>query len=908
MADLEKTIKILFQGDDQLSGPMGSIAAKFDKFSELGGKVATISEPLANATDKIIKLDAALAALVAGGMYYAVKKSVEFESAVVELRKVVGDSPKEIEAATNASKDLALTYGESSSKILASTSDFVQAGFSTKEAMDLTKTAMDLVIAGSIPAANASEYLISILKGFKAPAEEAARVTDILNEVSNRYATDVEQLAIGMATLSPIAHTMGFSLEETAGILTPVIEIFRSGSESAVALKTGLLKLIDDAKPVREALGSIGVSQKDANGQLRSGKDILLDVSKAFETLSEPQKLFVTQQLVGIEQAGRMVEVFNGLNKTLEVTEVALNSAGSAQKEVDARLASSEVQIKRVGTAFEETAIAIGDKFKTSLISGVADPLRNVLDGVRVGIDKGAFDPLFSFIDQVSKNLGEKIRLIAQNLPEAMKDLDFSGLINSLGGLGDALGGAFDAIFGDIDLTTAEGLHEALQKIIDGFTALVNVTDGIIEGLKPLFVAIGEGIEKFSEMDGESQELVGNLLGVGKVVNVIAENAGMLTGALTALAINGFASTALKIGEMVKAANVAVPAVTSLGGALGVLSGLGAAAAGGWTIGSLLNQIPAVQQASQSLLGLIDVTNNYFGAQQIVGKELDDINAKYEEAVRKHQAMAGGTSKMTSATLAFVESVEKIPDSKEVEFRSEIDEMINNVAKVTLGLSGIPGVKKTELALESDKYYDGLVRAGKATKEVLGDYTMYTLVPEVDKKKIDEAAKTLDEKIPKEKKTEITIEVEKIKADAEKVQKAIEWKAKIDIAQIEAATKLIEASFASINTGIESTGKLMGDMFSAFTKVQGLDRGFIEEQVKNEAKRRDEEFMLQKELIDAQVRLIKIKADTMERGDKVINIQADGLKPHLEAILWEVLEAVQLRVNEEASEFLLGIA
>jgi TP901 family phage tail tape measure protein len=97
---------------------------------------------------------------------------------------------------------------------------------------------------------------------------------------------------------------MGFSMEETAGILTPVIEIFRSGDEAAVALKTGLLKLIDDTKPVQEALASIGVSQTDANGALRSGKDILLDVSKAFQTLDEDQKLFVTQQLVGIEQAG----------------------------------------------------------------------------------------------------------------------------------------------------------------------------------------------------------------------------------------------------------------------------------------------------------------------------------------------------------------------------------------------------------------------------------------------------------------------------------------------------------------------------------------------------------------------------------------------------------------------------
>ena len=42
---------------------------------------------------------------------------------------------------------------------------------------------------------------------------------DILNEVSNNYATDIEQLGVGMAGISPIARTMGFSMEETVGIL-----------------------------------------------------------------------------------------------------------------------------------------------------------------------------------------------------------------------------------------------------------------------------------------------------------------------------------------------------------------------------------------------------------------------------------------------------------------------------------------------------------------------------------------------------------------------------------------------------------------------------------------------------------------------------------------------------------------
>ena len=79
--------------------------------------------------------------------------------------------------------------------------------------------------------------------------------------------------------------------------------MYGSGSEAADALKTGLLRLQDTADHVVAALGSIGVSQLDLNGKLRSGKDIFLDVAKAMTGLDDAQKQFVTAQLVGIDQA-----------------------------------------------------------------------------------------------------------------------------------------------------------------------------------------------------------------------------------------------------------------------------------------------------------------------------------------------------------------------------------------------------------------------------------------------------------------------------------------------------------------------------------------------------------------------------------------------------------------------------
>jgi hypothetical protein len=40
----------------------------------------------------------------------------------------------------------------------------------------------------------------------------------------------------------------------------------------------------------------------------------------------------------------------------------------------------------------------------------------------------------------------------------------------------------------------------------------------------------------------------------------------------------------------------------------------------------------------------------------------------------------------------------------------------------------------------------------------------------------------------------------------------------------------------------------------------------------------------------------------------MIQIDSTGLEPALEMILWQVIEKVQIRANEESADFLLGLS
>ena len=177
---------------------------------------------------------------------------------------------------------------------------------------------------------------------------------------------------------------------------------------------------------------------------------------------------------------------------------------------------------------------------------------------------------------------------------------------------------------------------------------------------------------------------------------------------------------------------------------------------------------------------------------------------------------------------------------------------------------------------------------------------------------VDATAQSLDKQTEKtDKVTESTenfkIEMEKI-ASNERI-KNIEAKISLDIANVEANAQIVTAAFESIDTGIESTGKLIGDLFGVLLDANSwAQRRLIEEQLQKENDRRDQAFKLQKELTEAEINLIKEKTRRLAKGDALIKIDGDGLQPQLEAFMWEVLNAIQVRANAEGSEFLLGVA
>lgn len=1001
MADASRTVEIIFNALDQTGSGMSSVAGNLknvkESFGALDGGIQGIAGPIANFTGNLLKAEAGIATLAAAYGGYAVNEAIKFQTAQNDLNKVLSEGDPPIESFTHSVNDLSDQYGVSSTAILQGISDFKQAGFTATEAAGLQKDALDLVIAGDVDAAKASEILISSIKGFGAEASAAPRYIEALNNVSNDYATDVNQLADGMSRVAPILKVMGFSFEEGTGLLTPMIEVFRNGGEAADALKIGLLKLLDDSKPVTSGLAALGVSQTDLNGNMRSGKDIFYDVAKAFEHLDQNQKLVFASQLFGLEQAPRLVTVFDNLAKVNEVTASAMAKTGSVAKEVEVRMASAEKQLDRFKVGFDNLARVLGGEILHEL-AGVVGGTTDIENAFRKVVEAGGLDPLFDAIRPQLAEFEAQLRTVAKNLPDAFKGIDFSGLIKSFNDLGNKFKGSFKDILGGVDLTTVEGLHNAIQTTINIISSLVKVTQGIVSEFKPVFAAIGEAGKQVGGASDESSLAAGKLLGamkllqdfgtgLGLVLIILKESQADIANVFNTIVGGGrlFTNT-LQLAFDVMALAIVGAMEDVVFAIANFLNGVGFSGmaqkfydsgtelkltAGGIKENMASNAADVKDAWNQ-------MTDGLAGGSQKAAGSIKEANGEIGKSTNElGSALLSAKDGVETFDSAIVDSNKALKDSGDeldrgknglIYFKSELasttgetiefrngSKQVNDQLHV-LGLSfDYTAGKFIDIKEAGGKVRDefgNIVNAsGRTDAEVEKLAARFTglkgTVSDLDNQLhsnnavFDASGKYLHEFGAESKEVAKAVEdttksnikgstewvnVMKVMQDATNSANEFKLKAEelnekryeanlsaivdLKVAEVEAQTARIQAAFDSLNNGITSTGQTLTSLADTFANSGNLDeskQAFLHDLVDAENNRRQQEFDLQKELINNQNDYLKAKINRMNSGQALITIDSGTLAPELDSLFEKVLKHVQIKATEEGQNLLLGL-
>src|SRR5574343_428960 len=115
MADIQRTVEIIFGAIDNTGSGLASVSSRLDSFTD---SASNITSPLSDVAEFALKAETAVLALATAYGTYAAIKASEFETAQIDLNKVLDETDPKIETFTGTVLQLSETYGQSSASIL----------------------------------------------------------------------------------------------------------------------------------------------------------------------------------------------------------------------------------------------------------------------------------------------------------------------------------------------------------------------------------------------------------------------------------------------------------------------------------------------------------------------------------------------------------------------------------------------------------------------------------------------------------------------------------------------------------------------------------------------------------------------------------------------------------------------
>jgi TP901 family phage tail tape measure protein len=821
VADLEKTLKVIFQGENkELNAVMKSIDGQM---TALKKTLDGMADPLDKAGKDVLKLDAALLSLVAGGIALAIRESSNFNKEFALISTSVDATGKDLARYRDEVLQYSTTSVKSISDINAALYTAAQAGIKWGDSLDFMSKAEQLAVANNANLNTTVDLLTGTMNAYGYSVKDVGHLNDVFFTSTLIGKQTIDQLGQSMGMVVGIAANFGVSFESLSAAISTLTAKGMETSEAITAVKGVITSMANPSAEAAKAAAELGLNFSVAELKAVGLEGMLKKVMDATGGNADKMKILFgeTRALNGIMQlTGDNLTFFNDALQKIN------NSTGSAEAAYKKMADTFANQSQTVVNAAKAMMVEIGTRLEETAAK-YAGSFALLLSGIAKGIDAGTFNGIFAIFDEFATRFAVSVGKIAASMPDIMANLDFSKLIEAMRNVGEAISN----VFGDAG---AEDITEAINTIIDTVASLISVSQGIIEVFIPIGVAIGEAIKAFNQLDTSTKELMGNLMGFGMAYKFF----GPLSAALVALGVD-----AEQAGS--------------------IFTFFFAALENGFNVIKVL---------------LYAVATGFFELIVGVNKFLDmipglDFSKELEQNEKVLESLKG---KMSGAADDLMLSTAKVVDAWNGTGESA-DKAAGKVSEFQKAVEKIETSKTTELTVKTDPA------------------------------NLREEAKKVDAAIPAKKNIDVELNKDKVKQDADVIKTMVEWKAKIDIADIEAGVKKMETMFQSINTGITSTGNLLGSLFGTLNSASAWNADLIKGQIEKENALRQKQFALQEKLINQQMEMNELKIAKMKTGDFAIKVQADGLQAELEAFMWKILKAIQVRASASQAEFLLGI-
>jgi TP901 family phage tail tape measure protein len=316
------------------------------------------------------------AAAIGAGLVSSVRVAMDFEKSMSAVAAKTQAGQEDMAKLTELAKDLGRST-QFSAKEVADGMDFLaMAGFKVNDMLTAMPGLLDLAAAGNLDLASTADIVSNILGGMNMEATETGRVADVLAKAATSSNVSVGMLGETFKFVAPVAAQAGAGLEDVAAAAGLLGDAGIQGSEAGTGLRSVLLRLAAPPTEAAKALERLGVSTKDASGNMRPFGDILSDVDRSMKDLNlgSAEQIEIQNALFGKTAiaSGAILQQAAANGELSAKTKELMESQGAAA-------AMAEIMNDNLAGAFKRLQSAI-EGFQIQLVSGTNPALQSFVD------------------------------------------------------------------------------------------------------------------------------------------------------------------------------------------------------------------------------------------------------------------------------------------------------------------------------------------------------------------------------------------------------------------------------------------------------------------------------------------------------------------------------------------------
>lgn len=293
----------------------------------------------------------------------------ELDTAFNEISVATGKSMNEMWDSFSTVNRMAQEYGVTTQGVVEVQNLYYHQGLETAEVNQLTGETLTLAKIAGLDYADATDKMTAAMNAFGIAASDANTIVDTMAALDANAAVSTDEVANALTKTASIAANAGMDIQSTSVLLTKMIETTRESSENlGTALKTVIARFTElksavdedsdgevaDFNKVETALRSAGVSLKDSAGQFRDVDDVFMDLSKVWDTLDRNTQRYIATQAAGSRQQSRFIAMMEDYDRTLELTQIAQDSAGTGTEQLERSQVSLDSTLNKIKGSWQE--------------------------------------------------------------------------------------------------------------------------------------------------------------------------------------------------------------------------------------------------------------------------------------------------------------------------------------------------------------------------------------------------------------------------------------------------------------------------------------------------------------------------------------------------------------------------